>query len=203
MLETLRDLGIANDTLVFFSSDNGPWLTYDQHGGSAGLLRDGKGSTWEGGMREPTLAWWPGKIKAGSVSQELGSTMDIYTTAVKLSGGDVPQDRVVDGVDLRPFLFGEGPSPRQTTFYYRGTQLRAVRKGPWKAHFVTQTAYRRGEKPQTHDPPLLFHLENDPSEKYDVSKDHPDVIADLRAEVEKHQSNLEAPPSQLEIPLSE
>jgi arylsulfatase A-like enzyme len=201
VLDALRQAGIAESTLVFFSSDNGPWLPYNQQGGSAGLLRDGKGSTWEGGMREPTLAWWPGRIRPGSVTQELGSTMDIYTTAIALAGAEIPRDRVVDGVDLRPVLFGEAASPRKTLFYYRGAELFAVRKGPWKAHFVTQDAYRRGAERQPHDPPLLFQLENDPSEKYDVSKDHPEVIADLRAEVKQHQANLDAPPSQLEIPL--
>ena len=97
-------------------------------------------------------------------------------------------------------LFGEGPSPRQVMFYYRDATLMAVRKGPWKAHFQTQTGYPR-EGPQTHDPPLLFHLDRDPSEKYDVSKDHPDVIADLKREVAEHQAHLEIAPSQLEFAL--
>ncbi|MCH7687048.1 MAG: sulfatase, partial [Planctomycetes bacterium] len=108
VLDTLRKHNLDKNTLVWFSSDNGPWLIFNEQGGSAGLLRDGKGSTWEGGMREPTVAWWPGKIAAGTVSQELGSTMDIYTTAIKLAGGNVPNDRIVDGVDLRPVLFGTG-----------------------------------------------------------------------------------------------
>jgi arylsulfatase A-like enzyme len=202
VLDALRENGVAEHTLVFFSSDNGPWLPYDQQGGSAGLLRDGKGSTWEGGMRVPTLAWWPGKIRPGSLAQELASTMDIYTTAIELAGGEIPQDRVVDGVDLRAVLFGEGASPRQTMFYYRGAELFAARKGPWKAHFITQDAYRRGISRQSRDPPLLFQLENDPSEKYDVAKEHPEVIAALRAEVQKHQADLEPPPSQLEIRLA-
>ncbi len=101
VLETLRKHQLDKNTIVFFSSDNGPWLIFNEQGGSAGLLREGKGSTWEGGMREPTIAWWPGKIPAGSVTAELGSTMDIYTTAILLAGGVVPSDRVVDGLDLR------------------------------------------------------------------------------------------------------
>ncbi|WP_417392961.1 sulfatase [Gimesia sp.] len=202
ILEELKSQGLDQNTIVWFSSDNGPWLIFDQQGGSAGLLRDGKGSTWEGGMREPTLAWWPGHIPAGSVSQELGSTMDIYTTSIKLAGGTVPTDRVVDGVDLTSVLLEEGNSPRDEMVYYRGTKLMAIRKGPWKAHFITKPAYGR-EPFQEHDPPVLYHLEHDPSEKYDVAKDHPDVIKTLKAAAEQHRKTVKPVVSQLEIPLPE
>lgn len=201
VLDTLQELDLAEETLVWFSSDNGPWLVFNEQGGSAGLLRGGKGSTWEGGMREPTLAWWPGTISPGTVTQELGSTMDIYTTSLKLAGVEVPGDRIVDGADLRPVLFGTGESPRETMFYYRGTRLMAVRHGPWKAHFITQPGYGRG--PQKHDPPLLFHLQHDPSEKYNVAEDHPEVLAEIEQVAEEHQAALQAPESQLEIPLKE
>ena len=200
VLDTLRRLKLDNNTLVFFTSDNGPWLIFNEHGGSAGLLREGKGSTWEGGMREPTLAWWPGRIPAGTVSLELGTTMDIYTTSLKLAGAKVPNDRIVDGVDLSPVLFDKGKSPRDTVFYYRGTRLMAVRKGPWKAHFITQPGY--GRQPAIeHDPPELYHLGHDPSEKYNIATKHEDVIAEIRKVAKDHQANLDAPPSQLEIPL--
>ncbi|MBT4867703.1 MAG: sulfatase [Planctomycetaceae bacterium] len=200
VLETLRKLKLADNTIVWFSSDNGPWLIFDTHGGSAGLLREGKGSTWEGGMREPTIAWWPGKIPAGRVALDLGSTMDIYATSIKLAGAKLPTDRIVDGLDLSPVLLGTGPSPRKTMFYYRGTRLMAVRKGAFKAHFITQSAYGGGG-PKTHETPELYQLNHDPSEKYNVAADHPDVIADIRLEVKRHQAELNAPPSQLEIPL--
>lgn len=200
VLSTLKKLQLDENTLVWFTSDNGPWLIFGDQGGSAGLLREGKGSTWDGGMREPTLAWWPGTIKPGVVSQELGSTMDIYTTALKLAGVKVPDDRVVDGVDLRPVLTGAGKSPRKTVFYYRGAELFAVRKGPYKAHFKTRKGYGERNAKQ-HDPPLLFHLENDPSEKRNIAAGHTDVIADIRREVARHKAKLVAPPSQLEIPL--
>lgn len=131
---------------------------------------------------------------------ELGSTMDIYTTSIKLAGGKLPDDRIVDGVDLSPVLFGKGPSPRKTMFYYRGTRLMAVRKGPFKAHFITQAAYGGGG-PKTHETPELYHLDHDPSEQFNIATQHPDVIADIRREVEKHQAELKAAPSQLEIPL--
>jgi len=195
ILDTLKKKGLAENTLVVFTSDNGPWLPFNEHGGSAGLLREGKGCTYEGGMREPTICWWPGKIKPGIV-RDIGATMDLYTTILKLSGAEVPTDRVVDGLDLRPALFGTGPSPRKTMFYYRGTELYAVRKGPFKAHFITRSGYR-GDKPVRHDPPVLYNLEHDPSEKYNVAKKHPDAIADIMKEVQKHRQELVAGEDQL------
>ncbi len=188
ILDTLRREKLTENTLVVFTSDNGPWLIFDQHGGSAGLLREGKGCTFEGGMREPCLTWWPGTIKP-AVINEIGATMDLYTTILKLAGAEAPSDRIVDGLDLRPVLFGKGPSPRDTMFYYRGTQLYAVRKGPYKAHFITQSAYGN-DKPVKHETPLLYHLGHDPSEKHDVAKSHPEVIADILREVERHRSTL-------------
>lgn len=199
VLDALRETGLASDTLVFFTSDNGPWLLFDEQGGSAGLLRDGKGSTWEGGMREPTLAWWPGRVQAGTVCREIGSTMDIFTTCVTLAGGNVPSDRIIDGLDLSPVLFGNGPSPRDYMFYYRGQQLMAARLGPWKAHFVTQAAYGPdANRRATHDPPLLFHLEQDPSESFNVNEKHPEVLAQIRALVDRHRAELVEAPTQLE-----
>lgn len=200
VLETLRRLKLHERTLVFFSSDNGPWLTFNEQGGSAGLLRDGKGTTFEGGMREPTLAWWPGQISPGRTVMDLGCTMDIYTTALTLAGAKIPDDRIVDGMDLTPVLLGTGPSPRDHMFYYRGTRLMAVRKGPWKAHFITETSYR-GEQPVSHDPPVLYQLEHDPSEQYNRAAAHPEVIAEINELVEQHRADLEIPPSQLEIPM--
>jgi arylsulfatase A-like enzyme len=174
-------------------------LIFGDQGGSAGLLREGKGSTWEGGMREPTIAWWPGKIPAARVSAELGSTMDIYSTAILLAGGGIPADRVVDGVDLRPVLFQTGPSQRDTMFYYRGIRLMAVRHNEWKAHFITQSGYGGGAT--KHDPPLLFNLNVDPSESDNLAETHPHEIQQIREVAQKHAAQLTAPPSQLEIPL--
>jgi len=188
ILETLRRQGLAENTFVVFTSDNGPWLTFNEHGGSAGLLREGKGCTFEGGMREPCITWWPGTIKPGLVN-DMGATMDLYTTILTLSGAKVPDDRVIDGLDLSPALFGTGPSPRKVMFYYRGTKLYAVRKGPYKAHFFTKPAYGKGQE-ATHEPPLLYHLGHDPSEKYDISKDHPEVIEDIKKEAALHLANL-------------
>lgn len=197
VLETLRLEGLAENTMVVFTSDNGPWLVFDQSGGSAGLLREGKGTTWEGGMREPTIFWWPGRIQPGLVT-DMGSTMDLFPTACKLTGAEFPTDRIMDGVDLSPSLFGEGDGLRETMFYYRKKELYAVRKGLYKAHFITEPVYTQGHIPTFHVPPLLFHLGEDPSEKYNIAEDHPEVIADIMKEVESHRSELVIPESQLD-----
>ena len=110
----------------------------------------------------------------------------------------LPTDRTLDSFDLRPVLFGTGESPRKSLLYYRGRKLMAARLGPWKAHFMTQAGYGQA-KPEAHDPPLLFNLEHDPSEQYDVAKKHPEVISEIRQLVAEHQAGLEAPPSQLEL----
>src|SRR6185369_15106523 len=122
VLEALRAEGLATNTFVFFTSDNGPWLIQGRAGGSAGLLRDGKGSTWEGGMRVPGIAWWPGRVPAGSVTHELACNMDLFTTSLKLAQLEPPRDRPIDGLDLSAVLFEQGRSPRDNLMYYRGTQ---------------------------------------------------------------------------------
>jgi len=198
ILNTLAELDLDEQTLVFFTSDNGPWLIRNADGGSAGLLRGGKGSTWEGGMREPTIARWPGKIPAGTTSAELGCTTDLLATIHALLEIPLPTDRKLDSYDLRPVLFGSGESPRKSVLYYRGRKLMAARLGPWKAHFMTQDGYGQ-TKPELHDPPQLYHLEHDPSEKYDVSKKNAEVISQIRQLVAEHEAGLEAPPSQLEL----
>lgn len=190
ILDTLVELGLSESTFVFFTSDNGPWLTYGLHGGSAGLLHGGKGSTWEGGMRVPGIAWWPGKIEGAQVSQEMASTMDLYSTCLSLAGVSLPTDRTIDGVDLSPILLESTPQPDRLFCYYRGPELFAARWGPWKLHFKTQSGYRQ-PKPEIHDPPLLFHLDQDPSEQFDVAKDHPDVVSMIIQQVDQHRDELE------------
>ncbi|MBI1311476.1 sulfatase-like hydrolase/transferase [bacterium] len=201
VLDTLRRLKLDQNTIVWFTSDNGPWLTFNEHGGSAGLLRDGKGTTWDGGMREPSVCWWPGTIPAGQVSAELGTTMDIYVTNLALAGAAKPTDRHIDGYDLTDMLKGKTESPRKEVLYYRGTRLMAMRVGPWKAHFITQESYTGNNKAVEHDPPVLYNLNVDPSEKWNVASDHPDIIAAIKRAAVRHKETVEPAPSQLEIPL--
>ncbi|MEO5802643.1 MAG: sulfatase [Verrucomicrobiota bacterium] len=193
ILETLRKENLDENTFVFFTSDNGPWLVKEFAGGSAGLLHEGKGSTWEGGMREPGIAWWPKKIKAGSVTHELASSMDLFSTILHWADVEIPKDRVMDTVDMSPILFGKGKSQRDTMFYYRGGELFAIRKGEFKAHFQTAPGYagnRIQEKFEKHETPLLFNLAQDPSERFDIAEKHPDIIANIQGELEKHRANL-------------
>jgi arylsulfatase A len=187
VLETLRKEKLDKNTLVFFTSDNGPWLGKKFNGGSAGLLRDGKGGTWEGGYRVPAIALWPKKIKSG-VTGELASGMDLFNTCLTLAGAEIPNDRPIDGVDLSPILFG-GKSLREVHFYYLGDEPFAVRKGPYKAHFLTHDGFSKGE-PEKHNPPLLFNLSEDPSEKFDIASEHPDVVAELTKIFEEHRSTI-------------
>ena len=198
VLNALKDEGVADNTLVVFTSDNGPWRSFKQQGGSAGLLRDGKGSTWEGGMREPTIFWWPNKIKPGVVKQ-MGSTLDLLPTIPAVSGAVVPTDRQLDGHDLSPALFADGESPRQDMFYYHGEECFAVRSGMYKAHFKTKTSYTGQKAAVVHDPPLLFHLGHDPSEEYDVAKEHPDIVEQLRKLKSEHEASVEPVENQLTL----
>jgi arylsulfatase A-like enzyme len=197
VLDELKQDGLEDNTLVFFTSDNGPWLIQGEAGGSAGPLREGKGSTWEGGMREPGIARWPGRIPPHIVTHELACQMDLFATALTLAGIPLPSDRVIDGIDMAPILFRNAASSRNVFFYYRGTQLYAARRGAYKAHFTTKSAY--GPDPAVqHNPPLLFDLAHDPGEQFDVAKDHPDVIADIVGEVEKHKATVKPVKNQLE-----
>ena len=190
IMQALTDLDIAERSLVVFTSDNGPWLPYKEHGGSAGLLRDGKGTTWEGGMREPTIFWWPGRLESGVV-MEMGSTLDLFSTFCGLAGAEAPSDRIMDSYDLSPALFGTGESPRKSMFFYRESKLYAVRQGDFKAHFITKPVYTgRAEAETHHDPPLLYHLGRDPGEQYDVAHLYPDVIQDIEKLVSEHRSEL-------------
>ena len=190
IMQALTDLGIAERSLVVFTSDNGPWLPYKEHGGSAGLLRDGKGTTWEGGMREPTIFWWPGQLES-AVVMEMGSTLDLFSTFCEIAGAEVPSDRIMDSYDLSPALFGTGESPRRSMFFYRESKLYAVRQGEFKAHFITKPVYTgRLETETHHDPPLLYHLGPDPGEQYDVARLHPDVIESIEKLAADHRSEM-------------
>ncbi|MBI1766080.1 MAG: sulfatase [Acidobacteria bacterium] len=188
VLDTLRQLKLDRNTLVVFTSDNGPWALFDEQGGSAGLLRGAKGGTYEGGMREPTIFWQPGTIKPGVVT-DIGSTLDLLPTFCNLAGAQAPTERVLDGYDLSAPLLGKGRSPRQTMFYWRGSKLYAVRHGAFKAHFITQSEYG-GEAAVTHDTPELYNLDQDPSEKWDIAAKHPEVIAEIRRLAEAHKQAI-------------
>ncbi len=188
VLNWLKKEKLENNTFVFFTSDNGPWIQRQQNGGSTGLFRDGKGGAWEGGYRVPAIAHWPGKIRVG-VNHELANAMDLFSTALNLAKVEQPKDRVMDGVDLTPMLFGKKQSVRDTQFLYYADLLCAVRKGNFKAHFITHDGYSKDE-PERHDPPLLFNVAEDPSERFDLASQHPNVVAELKQIAEDHRSKM-------------
>jgi arylsulfatase A len=196
VLETLRKEGLAENTLVFFTSDNGPWLIMGAQGGSAGPLKDGKGSNWEGGMRVPGIAWWPGHIKPG-VAHDPANSMDLFATSLALAGAELPKDRVIDGTDIRLLLLEGKALSERPFFYYRGDQLYACRLGEWKAHYVTQPGYGPGKR-EVQDPPLLFQLGLDAGEKRSLAAEHPDVLARIQEAVNQHRTGVVPGPPQLD-----
>ncbi|MFT4566969.1 MAG: arylsulfatase A [Saprospiraceae bacterium] len=189
VLQTLRDLGIDKNTIVIFSSDNGPWLSFKTHGGSAGPLRAGKGTTCEGGQRVPTIFWGPGNVTPGMVT-EMGSTLDIIQTFASLSGTQAPKDRKMDGIDLSPVLKGGSNSERTEFHYWTRAKLNAVRSGKWKLHFIMQDPVNYGKTFEL-ETPELYNLETDISEKYNVAEQHPEIVTRLIAMAEAHKVDTE------------
>lgn len=202
ILAALKANGVADDTLVIFTSDNGPWLSYGNHGGTAGPLREGKGTCWEGGVREPFVARWPGKIPAGSVCREPAMTIDILPTVAKLIGAELPK-RKIDGLDIGPLLRAEpgAKCPHEAYyFYYHVNELHAVRSGKWK--LILPHTYRtmKGQEPGKDGKPgryaqvkatqALYDLEADVGETTDVSAAHPDVVAKLLGYAEQARADL-------------
>jgi arylsulfatase A len=184
LLDALRERGLDQNTLVIFTSDNGPWaempprmLPIDEvratDAGSAGPFRGSKGSSWEGGVRVPMIARWPGRISAGRSSSAMVSTMDIYATVARAAGVAVPTDRPMDSHDLLPLFSGTGPSPRKDYIYFNNGDLEGIRDERWKLRTVAPA-------PGAVMVPLLFDMVNDPYERFDVAATHPDIVAAMR-----------------------
>jgi arylsulfatase A len=189
ILNTVKDLGISENTIVVFTSDNGPWLMFKTHGGSAGPLRAGKGTTFEGGQRVPAIFWGPGHIKQGVVT-DMGSTLDIIKTFAALSGTKAPNDRTMDGYDLSETLKNMAPSPREEFFYWGTTaELSAVRSGKWKLHLLQKEAVNYG-KSVTLAKPELYDVEADISEAYNVADANPEEVQRLQNVLKVHQASL-------------
>ncbi len=203
VLEALSRNGLDERTLVIFTSDNGPWLSYGDHCGSAAPLREGKGTAWEGGVREPFVARWPGKIPAGAVCKEPVMTIDLLPTIAGLVGAKLP-DHKIDGLDIWPLLSGQqgAKSPHESLyFYYADNQLQAVSSGQYKLylpHTYRTLAGRpggTGGKPveyehRTLKAPELYDLESDISETTDIADQHPDVVKRLLVVAEEARSDL-------------
>jgi uncharacterized sulfatase len=211
VLARVKDLGLDENTLVVFTSDNGPW-----YGGSSGGLRGMKGTSWEGGYRVPFIARWPGHIPAGHVSHELGITMDLFATVLKACNIELPSDREIDGMDLMPVLTSkDAKSPHDVVFGMQGQQLATVRDDKWKLHVISANERREVtegskrwtdprapdgvtllapyEQYQPADYPgvrgkgesramALYNLADDPSEQHNVAGENPGVVKRLKAE---------------------
>ena len=198
IVSTLRELKLDDHTLVLYTSDNGPWAPYLEQGGSAGLLRGAKASTWEGGMRVPAIFWGPGTVKPGVITG-IGSELDILQTFASLAGAPPPSDRVLDGYDLSATLKRGDPSPRHTLFYYASTGsgvLSAVRHDALKAFFVVPTTDSSTAAAPA-STPQLFNLDQDPSEKFDLAAKRPELVGEFRKLADEHSKTVAAVKNQI------
>lgn len=194
IFNALDRLGLDEQTLVIFTSDNGPWFE-----GSAGELRERKGgASWEGGFRVPFIARWPGQIPAGVSSDAITMNFDLFPTLIELAGGTVPQDRAIDGKNIWPILQGGQQSPHEYLYFFNNEEITAVRSQQWK--FVVGTYYRTGlnrfdgerhGQPHYYYPGLLFDLERDPAEQYSFTRDNPDIVEQMVEWFERGRSELE------------
>ena len=202
ILETLHRTGIDDRTMVLFTSDNGPWLSYGAHAGSAGGLREGKGTCWEGGIRVPFLARWPGRIPAGTVNAESVISIDLLPTIARLVGAELPVQRI-DGLDIWPLLSGlpGAKTPHEALFFYYLTdQLQAMRSGKWKLilrhryrTFAGKTGRDDGlpvEYDQVDTGLQLFDLDADAAETTDLAASHPEVVEELLRKVDAMRADL-------------
>lgn len=196
VLESLRETKLDKNTIVVFSSDNGPWLTFKTHGGSSGPLRAGKGTTFEGGQRVPTIFWGPGIVEPGMVT-ELGSTLDLMNTFATLSGSSTPSDRKMDSYDLSPVLRGEGKSPRSDFYYWTRAEIHAIRSGKWKLHIKQREPINYGRAVEL-EKTELYNLVADISEAHDVASEYPEVVAKLEKKLKAHlEDTSDSDPDQL------
>jgi len=200
ILRALKRNGLDDNTLVVFTSDNGPWLLYGNHSGNALPLREGKATTFDGGVRVPCVMRWPGKIPAGSECREMAMTTDLLPTIAKLAGTNAPTDRIIDGKDIWPLMSGQpnAKTPHEAYYYYWDRGLEAVRSGKWKLHFAheyNQPNPRGGDaKPgkivKERIGLALFDLESDVSETNDLASKFPDVVERLHQIADQARADL-------------
>ncbi|MCE7064993.1 sulfatase [Dyadobacter sp. CY326] len=202
IMKELKAQGLDDNTIVIFTSDNGPWLNYGDHAGSSGGFREGKGTSYEGGQRVAAMIRWPGVVPAGRVSNRLLSNIDILPTLAKLTGSKLPKEQI-DGIDFVDLLKGDDTrKPRENfLYYYRKNSLEAVRKDDWKLVFshpgrtyegqVPGKDGQPGPAPEDHAIPLaLYNLERDPGERYDVYAQYPEIVAQLEKIAEAAREDL-------------
>ncbi len=202
IVRTLEENGLTNNTLIIFTSDNGPWLNFGNHAGSTAGLREGKGTSFEGGQRVSCIMKWPGVIPEGIVCNKLASTIDILPTLAAITDSPLPEKRI-DGVNILSLMKGDGKAnPREYFYYYyRGNSLEAVRKGNWKLVFPHPGRTYEGFLPGKDGMPGkvndnfrfeggLYDLRRDPGERYDVAKMYPEIVKELNELAEEARADL-------------
>jgi arylsulfatase A len=189
IFDQLRELKLAENTYVIFTTDNGPWLSFKHHGGSAGPLRDGKSSTFEGGQRVPCIMWAPGRIPADTVCDALASTIDLLPTIAAITGTPLPAARAIDGMDISALLKGEAKSVRNEFLYYaRDGGIEGIREGDWKL-LVLQAGGKN--KPSVKPAVMLFNLADDLGERNNLAGEKPEIVARLRKRVLEQDAGIE------------
>ena len=199
ILQSLRENGLDDNTLIIFATDNGPWLNFGNHAGSALPLREGKMTMFDGGARVPCIMRWPGKIKPDTVCEKMASTIDLLPTIAEIAGAPLPEKKI-DGVSILPLLKGKNENPRDVFYFYYGNALQAVRQGRWKLHFPYSYRSYKGIEPGKNGYPRsridrtteleLYDLKNDISERNNVIDQHGDVVRRLEKLAEKARREL-------------
>jgi arylsulfatase A len=197
ILKSLREHGILENTLIVFSSDNGPWLAMKEDGGSAGDLREGKTFTFDGGMKVPTVAMWKNRIPQGIINTEVASQMDWFPTIANITGSSIPKGLVIDGLDISKVLTDKGNRKNSDLLFLDGKQLQGYRSGQWKVK-LPYKGFRGNKWKQfvkAHDT-LLFNLDTDPGEKNNLFEKYPEKAKEILKEmIEKYQDMGKLPPS--------
>jgi arylsulfatase len=202
IMKELKKEGLEDNTLLIFTSDNGPWLNFGNHAGSTGGLREGKGTSFEGGQKEPCIMRWPGVIPAGTICNKLASTIDLLPTAAAIVNGILPEHKI-DGVNILSLMKDEkDANPRDIFYYYyRRNNLEAVRKGQWKLVFPHEGRSFENQQPGNNGFPgiapenikfdmALYDLRRDPGERYDVQKTYPEVVKELTVLAEQARDDM-------------
>ena len=197
IISELKKFNLDKKTIVVFTSDNGHRLPFETHGGSAGLLREGKGMTWEGGQRVPGI-FWGADIKPGVIDQ-IGSAMDLLPTILDFTNTEKISDRVIDGVSIKQTLLNHTPSQRNKIIFYREREIYAVRLGDYKAHFIIKGAYNYPENEKiVLEDPLLYNLNVDPSEKFNIANRISEKVKEIKKIAQNHLKSFEPPKSLLD-----
>jgi arylsulfatase A len=192
VLDKLREFKLAENTYVIFATDNGPWLTFKHHGGSAGPLRDGKTTSFEGGQRVPCIMWAPGRIPAGTECGELASTIDLLPTIAAITNSPLPDDRIIDGLDISALLTGEAESPRKEFLYYhKGGRIEGIREGDWKL-LVKYPEDKKGLVLTAEPKVMLFNLKDDLGELNNLVEAKPELVEHMRQRMLDLDADIDA-----------